>query len=178
MVFLLFFPGFLTECDLELWSFKGGSVFLAVIILLVVVGGSWFVFGVDGSTRVEARSVIVDAEEAIVDCYKVVADADEAGANVSVLLATLEESGWLLSRAKVAYQSGDYGFAIQYAVQSMDGLSGVIAGAEDLKKIAEEQSYWDFMVNIVGSLVGAGIVVLGGFIAWFLLKKRVARSVA
>ena len=162
-----------------LWSTKVGSAFLAVIFfLLVVVGGSSVVFGVDGSTRVEARSVIVDAEETIADCYRVVADADGAGANVSALLAILEDSGWLLSRAKVAYASGYYGFALDNATLSRDGLSGVVAGAEDLKKAAEEESHWDFMVNVVGSVVGTGIVVFSGFLAWFLLKKRAARGVA
>ena len=126
-------------------------------------------FAVD---EADAGAAIAVAEDRIVVCYRAVADADEAGANVTGLLLTTNEAGDLLSRAKLAYKMGDFDSAVGFAVQSQEMLEGVDVEAGVLRENALQQGYWDFMIYVVGSIVGAVVVVCGGFVVWFLLKRR------
>ena len=153
-----------------MWSIRCSLVFLVVFVLaFFVVSCPFCVFAFDG---VEAGSAIAVAEERIVVCYKAVADADEAGANTTALLANITEAGWLLSRAELSYKMDDFDSALYFADQSRESLNGLDIEADVLRKDAMQQRYWDFMVNVVGSAVGAVVVVCGGFVVWFLLKRR------
>jgi len=129
-------------------------------------------FGFSGE---DASLVISAAEGGIVACYEAVSDAQEAGANVSALLSVLDEAGWLLSRAKLAYATGDFGSAVSFANQSRLKLNGFIAEAEVLRETALRQGHLDFMINVVGSAVGAVAVVVGGFAVWIFLKRKYDR---
>lgn len=146
-------------------------VFLAVLLVaLFVFDGSVCVFGfVDEG---DAWSAIVDGEERILECYGAVADADEAGADVAGLLSRLNEAGWWLSRARVAYGMNDSGLVLDFVNESRKELEGFVGEADDLKVSALERGYWDFVVWFVGSLVGGGLVVAAGVVVWFLLKRR------
>ncbi|MGB9854913.1 MAG: hypothetical protein ACPLRY_08970, partial [Candidatus Bathyarchaeales archaeon] len=95
-----------------------------------------------------------------------------AGANVSELLGVLNEAGWFLSRAKLAYSQGDFGSATAYANECQSMLDGFVDRADVLRREAEAAGRWDFMVNFVGSAVGAVCVVVGGFAVWVFLKRR------
>ena len=120
----------------------------------------------------EARVAVEAAESEVLSCYNAAFGAEKAGANVSELLNTLNEAGWLLSKAKLAYSQGDFDSAFAYANECRSRLVGVVEQAENLKLDAEQAGYWDFMVNFVGSAVGAVCVVVGGFAIWTFLKKR------
>lgn len=127
-------------------------------------------------SKSDAKSAIVAAEERIVVCYQAVAEADKAGANVTALLAVMNEAGWFLSKAKLAYKMGDFDLAGNFAVQSQERLSGFVEGADSLRGTAIQQRYWDFMVNVVGSIIGTVAVVGGSFFVWFLLKRRYGKA--
>lgn len=145
-------------------------VFLAALVLTFsAVSAPFCAFAVG---EADAGSAIAVAEEKIVVCYRAVADADEAGANVTGLLLTINEAGDLLSRAKLAYKIGDFDSAVDFAVQSQEKLNGLETEASVLRENAMQQGYWDFMVYVVGSVVGAIVVVCGGFVVWFLLKRK------
>jgi hypothetical protein len=124
----------------------------------------------------DARLAIVAAEERIVVCYRAVAEADKAGANVTGLLAVMNEAGWLLSKAKVAFQIGDFESARDFAVQSQGRLNRFVEEADGLRGTALQQRYWDFMVNVVGSIIGTVAVIGGSFVVWHLLKKRYVKA--
>ncbi len=141
-----------------------------VLVLFVFVSGvSMRCFGAGIG---DAFSAISDAEGKVVACYKAVSDAQGAGANVSDLLSVLNDAGWFLSRAKLAYNQSDFDSAVVYANNCSLKLNGFLEQAESLKLDAERAGYLDFMVNIVGSGVGAMGVVVGGFSVWVFLKKR------
>ena len=149
------------------------SVFLVALVLTFSVADTPFcAFAVD---EADAGAAIAVAEDRIVVCYRAVADADEAGANVTDLLLTINEAGDLLSRAKLAYKMGDFDSAVDFAVQNQEKLDGFVVKADALKETAVQKGYWDFMVNVVGSMVGAVVVVCGGFVVWFLLKRKYAK---
>jgi len=128
------------------------------------------------STAFDASSAIVQAQQRIEVCYSAAADAENAGANVTGLLSVLNESGWLLSRASLAFQNGDYDSAYTLAVQSNSTLTGFEAQATSLKNTAEQQGRVDFWVDIVGSTVGTFVVIFGGVLLWFYLKRRYEKS--
>jgi len=144
-------------------------LFLAALVLTFSVANAPFcAFAVD---EADARSAIAAAEEKIVVCYRAVAGADEAGADTSALLAVLNEAGGLLSNASL-YRMKNCSLAFDFAVQSQEKLNGLEAEAGVLRENAMQQGHWDFMVNVVGSIVGAVVVVCGGFVVWFLLKRK------
>jgi len=146
----------------------------SVLLLFSFVSGifveeGWNVFA---STELEAGAVITETDERIVVCYRAVADADKVGANITGLLVVLNEAGDMLSRAKLAYKREDYDNAVSLAVQSQERLSSFVEEADVLRGAAMQARYWDFMVNVVGSIMGAVAVVCGGFVAWIVLERR------
>jgi hypothetical protein len=147
------------------------GAFLVVLMLAFFSGGgpSFCVFAVD---EAEAGAAVADAEERVVVCYRAVADADGAGANVTGLLGVLDEAGLLLSRADLAFMAGDFDSAFDFAVESQEALDGFVVEADALRDDAIQQRSWDFMVNVVGSVVGAAVVVFGSYIVWLWLKRR------
>jgi len=159
--------------------------FLLVVIVFLLVFPSFGLvhlgFGGTSETTIapsesDARSAIVAAEERIVVCYQAVVEADGAGANVSGLLAVLNEAGWFLSRAKLAYNMGDFESARNFAVQSQGRLNGFVEEADSLRGAALQRRYWDFLVNVVGSIMGTVAVIGGSFVVWRLLKKRYGKA--
>jgi hypothetical protein len=171
--FSLFAIGKGTLCEMEMWGIRCKLAFLATLLMFSAAGASFCVFAVDES---DAGSAIVVAEGRIVVCYRAVADADAAGANTTVLLAVLDEAGWLLSRANLAYEMGDFGSALDFANQSQERLNDFVAQADASRETAIQQRYWNFMVHVVGSIVGAIGVVCGGFFVWFFLKRRYEKA--
>jgi len=151
-----------------------GVRFVAVLLLALalsfhVLGGS---FRVSAATEADAKSAITTAEEAIVENYHAVADAEKAGANVTNLLITLNDAGMLLSKANLEYSQGDFDSAFNLANESRDNLDGLVEDANVLRDAALQAGFWDFMINVVESIVGAISIVVGGFAVWFYLKKK------
>lgn len=70
----------------------------------------------------QAASALVVAENMVVLGYQAVSEAADSGANVSSLLVQLNEAGWLLACARIAYKSGDFDSALDFAAQSQDKL--------------------------------------------------------
>ena len=145
---------------------------IAVSYVLFLVFAVSFVSPALCHSEGEARAAVEAAESEVLSCYNAAFDAEKSGANVSTLLNTLNEAGWLLSKAKLAYSQGDFDSAFAYANEYSLRLDGFLEQAENSKLDAEQAGYWDFMVNFVGSAVGAVCVVVGGFAIWAFLKKR------
>lgn len=151
---------------------KPGYKLVASTIILCTLFAAWFPTPIFATDEAEAHSSITAAEEKILECYKAAREANKAGANVTTLLSTLNKAGESLSKAKVAYTQGNYSLALNLSRQSMDMLNDFVTKAEELKTQAEQARHWDFMVNIVGSSVGAVALIVASFILWTLLKKR------
>lgn len=146
--------------------------FLAVAAVILLVFMFFQICPVLGYTENEAKTAIEKAESEILSCYMAVFEAEKAGANVSEPLTVLNEAGWLLSKAKQACNTTDFDSAFTFANESRTKLDGFMDWTGELKRNAEQASRWDFMVNFVGSSVGAICVVVGGFTLWTFLKKH------
>lgn len=123
-------------------------------------------------SRAEAEIAIQSAESELLKCYNAVYEAEEAGANVSSLLGVLNEACWLLSKAKIAFNDGDFDSACGNASECIRRLEGITSQANSLKLEAEQASRMDFLINYVGSAVGSIAVVVGGYTIWLFLKRH------
>ena len=142
------------------------------ITTLFLFSATLFISPASCYTREEAESAIQSAESEVLNCYRAVSDAEKAGANVSSLLQVLNEAGWLLSRARLDYNNNDFNSAYDYATNCSGKLDGLIDMANNLKLEAEKASRMDYLVNYIGSSVGAVAIAVGGYAVWVFLKKR------
>jgi hypothetical protein len=119
----------------------------------------------------EAASRIVEAQNALNSAYEAVLEAEKAGANITSLLSNLTEAGELLSNAKLVLSTNESA-AVDFALQSQAKLNGFLDEADALRISAAQQRYWDFIVNIVGSILVTIIVICSGVFAWFFLNRK------
>jgi hypothetical protein len=148
---------------------------LSKILLLSVAFSLLFVALLSSTVSAnqsDAATAISSAQNTIVNCYDAAKAAEAAGANITGLAGTLNEAGLLLSQAQLAYSQSDFDAAANYAAQSQNKLNGFISQADSLRQAALQRESWDFLVNFVGSIVGAFAVVAAGFAVWFFLKRR------
>lgn len=143
--------------------------YFSCIALLLLLHLTCNVFA---ASDVEAKTAIADAEDRLVRCYQAAVNADASGANTTDLLVALNEAGRLLSRSKWAFEQGDFDLAVQSANQSVVTLEDFEEHADAVREMALHQNFVDFMFNVVGSIIGTIFVVVAGFAAWFLLKRR------
>ena len=143
-------------------------IYSAIILLLfvtVVASPVW-------AEQSNAETAISSAKNRILDCYNAAKEAEVAGANITSLIATLNEAGALFSQAELAHAANDFGAAVNLAVQSQSTLGDFVSEANILKETASQQRNQDFLINVVGSLVGASAVVGTGILTWIFLKKK------
>lgn len=147
---------------------KRGLVLLVLCVLLF----SGLVVQCRAASEADAQSAVNEASQRIVTCYETVAKASNAGANVTALLQILNKAGGLLSRAELALENGDLNSSYVLALQSQQMLEGFEAQALGEQNTASHANFVSFMINVVGSLVGAVAVLGGSFAVWTQLKKR------
>lgn len=158
----------------RLVGWKAGNLRFKLFVLLTIYVVGFFLpcFGLEDK---EALSALSEAEGKINACYGAATEAEKAGANISALLNVLNEAGWLLSKAKLAYSQKDFGSVIGYVDECQSLLDGFVEHANSLRLEAEQASHRDFLFNFLGSGVGALCIVLGSYAVWILLKKREKR---
>jgi hypothetical protein len=148
---------------------SASSVFLGVLVLMAICDRSCP--SAFGANETEALEALTLAEEKILLCYGAVAEADQAGANISALLAVLNRAGVFLSQAESSYKMGDFDTAVDQAGQSQGELDGFVIEAKALTDMARQETFWG-LLGAVASAVGAVGVICGGFAVWFYMKKR------
>jgi hypothetical protein len=122
--------------------------------------------------QTDAAKAIASAKEQILTCYQAAKEAEEAGANITALVVVLNDAGTLLSRAEFAYSISDFDAARGLAVQCQNTLGDFVPEANTLKETATQQRNQDFLINVVGSIIGTFAVLSAGIAAWILLKRK------
>ena len=143
-----------------------------VLVLCALLWSASFVAVCHGVSEADAASAVANADQTVIGCYQSAANAEQAGANVSALLVTLDDAGLLLSEAHLALLNGSFDSASALAGQCVAMLEGFNGTADGLKSSALQAGFVDFWVNIVGSAVGAVAVLVGGFLVWRFLKGK------
>ena len=127
---------------------------IAIACIFLVVFAVLFASPVLGYSEDKARAAVEAAESEVLNCYGAASEAEKAGANVTELLSVLDDAGWSLSQAKLAYSEGNFDSAVSFANECQSRLNGFVVRAQDLTWRAALAGGWDFMLNFVGSGVG------------------------
>ncbi len=141
------------------------------VTALSALSGVW-------AQQVDTSSAISAAQSRLVQCYDAARVAESSGANISQLTLRLNSAGLLLSKAQLAYSNGDLGSSQSLAAQSQSELADFISDAQSLQASAAQSKTFDFLLNVVASVVGAIIVIVGSFVVWIRLKRKYGPSEA
>lgn len=154
---------------------KNFKVFVFCLFLFLVV--IQFVPSCSAVLSDDAADAISQAEHDLGSAFSAVSVAESAGANVSVLLTRLNVAGDLLSDAFVAFESGDYENARRLAVESSQGLEGIVVDADRLRVGAGSVNVNDRLLTFFISSIGLVLVVVLGLLGWKFLKKWYFRRI-
>lgn len=147
-----------------------GITFAALLVLCLLASFSSVAMG---STQTDARTAVDSAQNTMLNCYKAAQAAESTGANITALEVSLNNAGKSLSNAELAYSNGNYDSAVNYAGQCQSTLSNFLSEANAVKASGEQQQSQKSII-LVGSIVGALVVVGAGYGVWLQLKKKYA----
>ena len=151
-------------------KFLAVSVFLVSLLSLSV---PW----VSASNGDTVSPELTEAEEALTLAYTAVSDAEEAGADVSDLLAKLNIGSEYLNEAHTSFLSGDSESADRLAGLCVEAVNNVKGEAVLLKDEAARSEMADFLARGFISAIGIVIVVVGGFALWGAFRRRYLKRV-
>jgi hypothetical protein len=151
---------------LQITHFKALLAFVVLLLLIIIVPAPVW------ANQEDARTAISSVKSTVLKCYTAVKEAETAGANITVIVGTLNEACSLLSKAELAYTRNDFDAALNLALQSQSRLNNFIAEANALQKTATQQQDQDFLINVIGSLIGTFVLVVAGFAVWLFLKRK------
>jgi len=160
----------------EVFSLPAWRGFFVFALLFVLALSVLLIEGCVAGAE-EAALAIERAEGVVVSGYQIVLEAEQARANISRLLARLNEAGELLALARVSYRVGDFDGAVLFAELCGEIVDGVKVDALGLRNLAVEEAGHRFWWAIIGSIVGVSIIVFLSFLSWFIFKGRYYRRV-
>jgi len=149
-----------------------------VLLILSVFAAPIFVSGTFAAySENTAASAIDMAEAAMVSAYEAVLGAEQAGANVSGLLARLNVAGEYLANAHIWHGLGDFENATRFANLCYDIGEEVRNEAVELKNEAHGLWVLDLLLRMTMSIVGVICVVFLSFLVWGAFKRRYYKRV-
>lgn len=146
---------------------------LLVLFFVLAFSASIFTTKILAANSEDTATTSIDgAENALVSAYQAVLEVKQVGANVSGLLAQLNEAGELLADAHMAYRLGNFDNATSSADQSKDIGIEVENKAYELKDSAWRENIQRMWLTIMGSVLGVILIGSGSFWVWHFLKRR------
>jgi len=147
--------------------------FSLILVMFLVFASQSFVFATSAQIgQEEAASALANAEGTVVSAFQEVLKAEEAGANVSFLLARLNEAEEHLTQARIAYRLGDFDETARFSGLSREVGEQVQSDAIKLRDSALSESLQHIMFTMIASVAGVALITLGSLWVWHLLKKR------
>ena len=122
--------------------------------------------------RASSSEAISQVQNKILVCYSAAKDAETAGANITSLMATLNQAALLLDRAQLAQSDGNFNLASEFSLQSLAKLDTFLFDAYALKNAGEQQRTLDFWINLVSSIAGAIAVIVVGVVVWIWMQRK------
>ena len=132
---------------------------------------------VSASSEDVVTLALTEAEEALASVHEAVLEAEQAGANVSGLLDKLNLGAEYLAEAYVWYRLGVSENASRFAGLCYEVVGGVSSEAVELRDEAKRLGDADFVVNMIGSVVGVIVVLVFCSVAWLVFRRRYRRRV-
>jgi len=150
-----------------------GLKFSLVLVMFLILASEFLMVAAFAAVSEDvAVSALRDAKGVVVSAYQTVLEAEEAGANVSGLLARLNEAVGVLSLARKAYAVGDFEETAFLADSSRDIGSEVEHEAVMLKNQALSEGLQRMVFSVIASVVSVVLIAAGSFWFWQFLKKR------
>jgi len=147
--------------------------FLYALVTIAFFATFFFVSPILASSNQDTASVaIADAEETMISTYEAVLEAEQAGGNVSGLLAQLNEAGEFLAAARMLYRNGDFDDAVYFANLCGNIGEEVENAAFELEDLASDEGVQRVWFTVLGSVSGVILVVSGSLWIWWFLKRR------
>ncbi|HSV48789.1 MAG TPA: hypothetical protein VLH35_00610 [Candidatus Acidoferrales bacterium] len=149
---------------------------ILITVLLIVLFSTALLSIPSTTCQGSAQSAINLAKNTLKTCYQAVVAAESAGANVALLMVTINQATDLLSQAELANEAQDYDAAYRYASQSQSKLNGLTNQAATLEQeaiLAAAQNSQSKMLTLLVSFV----IFVSGVSAWFMLYRRERRSI-
>jgi len=132
-------------------------------------------FSVAAADNQEIAVSISEAEQSMVQTYEAVLDAEKAGANVSNLLARLNNATGLLSEAHIAFEAHNFEDATRFADLASEVAWKVGSEAERLEVEANDANANRLQWFTIGSVLGVSIVISASLLGYRYFKRRYYR---
>jgi len=144
--------------------------FLLVFLIFGLAVGISFCVNEGG----EAYPAVEGADNALKQAFAAVLEAERAGANVSSLIAELNEAGGLLAEAQIAYRTGNFNEALSKANQCSVLADGIMSDALSLKGSALADVQRAVMQALTFSMVGGLAFLTVILVVWRWFRRAYA----
>ena len=126
----------------------------------------------------QTASKLQAANTAVEQAFNAVLEAEKAGANVTALLAQLNDAAGILAQAENSYRTGDSNTAAAQADSVLPIAQEVTTSAQDAKQTALVSSQNAFWSTIAFTVIGAFVFVLVLFLVWRWFKRSYINSLS
>ncbi len=126
----------------------------------------------------QTASKLQAANDAVEQAFNAVLDAEKAGANVTDLLAQLNDAAGILAQAENSYRTGDSNTAAAQADSVIPIAQEVTTSAQNAKQTASGSGQNPFWFTIEFNEIGAFVFVLALFLVWLLFKRSYIKSLS
>jgi len=144
-----------------------GSIIVFLALLGLFSGSIVVVRGAD-----QASPIVGDAGSAVHAAFNATLEAERAGANVSDLIASLNEAARLLSDAKTSLSSGNLSEAAIMAGQCFGIAANIERQAGVLKASAKNEAQSVFWTSLTFSVVGIASFIVVLLLLWVWFRRR------
>ena len=126
----------------------------------------------------QTASKLQAANNAVEQAFNAVLDAEKAGANVTGLLAQLNDAAGILAQAENSYRTGDSNTAAAQADSVLPIAQEVTTSAQNAKQTALVSGQNAFWFTIEFTEIGAFVFVLALFLVWRWFKRSYIKSLS
>ena len=142
------------------------------VLLIIAFGTSFFTMHYVCAQTDQTASKLQAANNAFEQAFNAVLDAEKAGANVTTLLAQLNNAAGILAQAENSYRTGDSNTAAVKADSVLPIAQEVTTAAQNAKQTALVSGQNAFWSTIVFTVIGAFAFVLVLLLVWRRFKRR------
>ena len=151
---------------------------LSFLLIVLVSSASVSMPTIFASNSEDAATTSIErAENVLVSAFQAVLEAEQVGADVSVLLAQLNEAGEFLAEARMALGLGEFDEAVHSANICSEIGETVTSEADELLVEVYGSRVMVSWLTMSGSLVGVFVVGFGSFWGWRVFNRRYYRRV-
>jgi hypothetical protein len=151
-----------------------------IISYIVVLALTLLSFSSSHLVTAETNQVdlkIQQSDDTVSQAFTAVLNAERSGANITSLLALLNDANGALAKAENYYRSGSFDMAISEADNAVSIAQQVILQAENTQPsiVSSESTFWSMLGFAVVAIL---ILVLALLLLWRIFKKRYIRNLS